>query len=88
MMARLLIRAAVGRISAIVLAPLMVAEIFKVIRTLREEGTTILMVEQNVKHTLRIADRAYLLENGKIVLEGPCQGFLQDPYVRQVYLGL
>jgi len=70
------------------LAPLMVAEIFKVIKTLRERGTTILLVEQNVKHTLRIADRAYLLENGRIVLEGTSKRFLEDPYVRQAYLGL
>ena len=70
------------------LAPLMVAENFKVIRVLREQGTTILLVEQNVKHTLGIADRAYLLENGKIVLEGTCKRFLQDNYVRQAYLGL
>jgi branched-chain amino acid transport system ATP-binding protein len=70
------------------LAPLMVAEIFRVIRVLREQGTTILLVEQNVKHTLRIADRAYLLENGKIVLEGTCKQFLEDDYVKQVYLGL
>jgi branched-chain amino acid transport system ATP-binding protein len=70
------------------LAPLMVAEIFKVIRVLREQGTTILLVEQNVKHTLEIADRAYLLENGKIVIEGTCRKFLQDNYIRQAYLGL
>jgi branched-chain amino acid transport system ATP-binding protein len=70
------------------LAPLMVAEIFRIIRVLREQGTTILLVEQNVKHTLRIADRAYLLENGKIVLEGPCKKFLEDDYVKQAYLGL
>ncbi len=70
------------------LAPLMVAEIFRVIRLLREQGTTILLVEQNVKHTLRIADRAYLLENGKIVLEGTCKKFLEDDYVKQAYLGL
>jgi len=70
------------------LAPLMVAEIFRVIKALREQGTTILLVEQNVKHTLRIADRAYLLENGKIVLEGSCKKFSEDSYVRQAYMGL
>jgi branched-chain amino acid transport system ATP-binding protein len=70
------------------LAPLMVTEIFRVIRALREQGTTILLVEQNVKHTLGIADRAYLLENGKIVLDGTCKKFLEDDYVRQAYLGL
>lgn len=70
------------------LAPLMVAEIFRVIKVLRDQGTTILLVEQNVKHTLRIADRAYLLENGKIVLEGSCKKFSEDSYVRQAYMGL
>ena len=70
------------------LAPILVGEFFKVIRDLREQGVTILLVEQNVKHTLEIADRAYLLENGKVVLEGTSGRFLQDSYVRQAYLGL
>jgi branched-chain amino acid transport system ATP-binding protein len=70
------------------LAPLLVGEIFRVIKALREQGTTILLVEQNVKHTLGIADRAYLLENGKIIIEGTCKKFLEDNYVRQAYLGL
>lgn len=70
------------------LSPLLVGEIFRIIGTLREKGTTILLVEQNVKHTLAIGDRAYLLENGRIVLEGSCKSFLQNDYVRQAYLGL
>jgi branched-chain amino acid transport system ATP-binding protein len=70
------------------LAPLLVGEIFRIIGVLNEQGTTLLLVEQNVKHTLEIAHRAYLLENGKIVLEGTCQSFLQNGYVRQAYLGL
>lgn len=70
------------------LAPLLVGEIFRIIGGLREQGTTILLVEQNVKHTLEISDRAYLLENGKVVLEGASGRFLQDNYVRQAYLGL
>jgi branched-chain amino acid transport system ATP-binding protein len=65
-----------------------VGEIFRIIGALRERGTTILLVEQNVKHTLEISDRAYLLENGKVVLEGASERFLQDNYVRQAYLGL
>jgi branched-chain amino acid transport system ATP-binding protein len=70
------------------LSPLLVGEIFRIIGALRERGTTILLVEQNVKHTLEISDRAYLLENGKVVLEGASKRFLQDSYVRQAYLGL
>ncbi len=70
------------------LAPLLVGEIFRIIGGLREQGTTILLVEQNVKHTLEISDRAYLLENGKVVLEGASGRFLQNNYVRQAYLGL
>ena len=70
------------------LAPVLVEEIFRVIARLREQGATVLLVEQNVKHTLEIADRAYLLENGKVVLEGTSERFLQDNYVRQAYLGL
>ncbi len=70
------------------LAPLMVGEIFRVIQLLRDQGTTILLVEQNVKHTLGMADRAYLLENGKIVREGTCATFVEDHYIRQAYLGL
>jgi branched-chain amino acid transport system ATP-binding protein len=70
------------------LSPLLVGEIFRIIGVLRDQGTTILLVEQNVKHTLEIADRAYLLENGRVVLEGTCQRFSQNGYVRQAYLGL
>jgi branched-chain amino acid transport system ATP-binding protein len=70
------------------LAPLLVGEIFRIIGVLNEQGTTLLLVEQNVKHTLEIAHRAYLLETGKIVLEGTCESFLQNGYVRQAYLGL
>ena len=51
------------------LAPLLVSDIFNVIKRIKEQGTTVLIVEQNVKQTLAIADRAYVLENGRIVLE-------------------
>ena len=70
------------------LAPLMVKELFKIIRTLNEQGITILLVEQNVRHALEIANRAYLLENGRIVLEGTCERFLQNGHVKKAYLGL
>jgi branched-chain amino acid transport system ATP-binding protein len=70
------------------LAPLLVAELFRVIQDLREQGITILLIEQNVRHSLEIADRAYVLENGRICLQGDCGELLESDYVRQAYLGL
>lgn len=70
------------------LAPLLMAEIFRIIGGLRDQGITILLVEQNVRQSLEIADRAYVLENGRICLEGACDGLLQSDYVRKAYLGL
>jgi len=70
------------------LAPLLVKEIFNVTKTLRDQGVTILLVEQNVQQTLEIADRAYVLENGRIVSEGKSRDLLKSDYVRKAYLGL
>jgi branched-chain amino acid transport system ATP-binding protein len=70
------------------LAPMLVLEVFQIIESLREQGITILLIEQNVRHTLEIADRAYVLENGRVVLEGTCQQCLQSEHVRKAYLGL
>jgi branched-chain amino acid transport system ATP-binding protein len=70
------------------LAPLLVAEIFRIIRELRNQGITVLLIEQNVRHTLEIADRAYVLENGRICLQGECGELLQSETVRQAYMGL
>jgi branched-chain amino acid transport system ATP-binding protein len=70
------------------LAPLMVKELFKIIMVLNEQGITILLVEQNIRHALEIADRAYLLENGRIVLEGARELFLDNDHVKKAYLGL
>ncbi len=70
------------------LAPLLVAEIFHIIQGLRDQGITVLLIEQNVRHTLEIADRAYVLENGRVCLEGDCDRLLQSDYVRKAYLGL
>lgn len=70
------------------LGPMLVAEVFRVVRELHERGTTILLVKQDIKHALEIADRAYLLENGRVVLEGAPERFLRDDYVRKAYLGL
>ncbi|MBA4395621.1 MAG: ABC transporter ATP-binding protein [Desulfobacca sp.] len=70
------------------LSPLLVSTIFGIIRQINEEGTTILLVEQNVNHALRMAKRAYVLENGEIVKSGPAQEMLQDEQVCRAYLGL
>jgi branched-chain amino acid transport system ATP-binding protein len=70
------------------LAPLVVKEIFQILKSLREEGITILLVEQNVRQTLNIADRACVLENGRVVLAGACSELLCSDHVRKAYLGL
>jgi branched-chain amino acid transport system ATP-binding protein len=70
------------------LAPLIVKELFEIIAKLNGQGISILLVEQNIRHALEIADRAYLLENGRIVLEGSRELFLQNDHVRKAYLGL
>jgi len=70
------------------LAPRLVLEVFQVIKSLREQGITVLLVEQNVRHTLEIADRAYILESGRVVLEGTCDKLLQSDHVRKAYLGI
>jgi branched-chain amino acid transport system ATP-binding protein len=70
------------------LAPILVREVFNVIKRIREAGTTVLIVEQNTKQTLSIADRAYVLETGKITLQGTGQALLNDEHVRKAYLGV
>ena len=70
------------------LAPLLVAEMFRIIPRLRDEGITILLIEQNVRRSLEIADRAYVLENGRLCLQGDCAELLQSDHVRKVYMGL
>ena len=70
------------------LAPILVSDIFNVIKTIKEQGTTVLIVEQNVKQTLAIADRAYVLENGRIVLQGTGQSLLGNEHVKTAYLGV
>ena len=70
------------------LAPLLIMEIFEVIKALRGQGTTILLVEQNTERALEIADRAYVLENGRITLQGKGEELLQNNHVKVAYLGL
>ncbi len=69
------------------LAPLMVKEVFAEIRKLRELGVTVLLVEQNVTATLQIADRAYVMETGEILLEGEAAELMHNPEVKRAYLG-
>ena len=70
------------------LAPVMVRLIFENLKRINESGTTILLVEQNVARALALSHRAYVLENGRIVLDGPREALQQSPHVKQAYLGL
>ncbi len=70
------------------LAPIVVIEIFGIVKMLKQEGVTVLLVEQNVKQTLGICDRAYVLENGRIVLSGTGKEFLDSEHIREAYLGI
>ena len=69
------------------LSPLLGNEIFKIIKEVSKDGATVLLVEQNAKKALSIADRAYVLETGKIVMEGKAEGLLNDSRIRTAYLG-
>lgn len=70
------------------LAPLLVKQVFETIKEINARGITILLVEQNVFHSLAITDRAYVLENGRVVLEGKGKELLDNPQVKEAYLGL
>jgi len=69
------------------LAPIIVEEIFEIIKKIRNSGTTILLVEQNANAALQIADRGYVLETGSVVIEGLAKNLLNDDSVRRAYLG-
>ena len=69
------------------LSPLLVDEVFTIIKDLNNEGTTVLLVEQNAGKSLAISDRAYVLENGRIVLSGTGEELLQSEEVKKAYLG-
>ena len=70
------------------LAPVLVQDIFEIIKGIREQGITVLLVEQNVQATLTFCDRAYVLENGKITLDGTGKELLNNEHVREAYLGI
>ncbi len=69
------------------LAPLIVKEIFQIIEKLRDEGNTVLLVEQNAKAALSIADRGYVLETGKVIVQGPAEDLMANSDVQRAYLG-
>lgn len=70
------------------LAPILVAQVLNMVKAIREQGVTVLLVEQNVRQSLALADRGYVLENGRIVMEGPSAALLADDRLRQAYLGM
>lgn len=70
------------------LAPIMVSEIFRIVERVNKEGLTVLLVEQNVNHTLAMCDRAYVLENGHIAMSGTGDEFLNNDHIKEAYLGI
>ena len=70
------------------LAPVLVSTIFEIIEKINRQGTAILLIEQNVFHSLKISNRGYVLENGQIALSGPGRELLENPHIRKTYLGL
>lgn len=70
------------------LSPILVKEIFDIIKDLHSQGITVLLVEQNAKMALSIADRAYVLENGRISLSGDARELMNDESVKKAYLGM
>lgn len=70
------------------LAPILIKGVFETVRKIADQGTTVLLVEQDVKHSLSLSDRGYVLEHGRIAMEGPAGELLDDPHVKTAYLGL
>lgn len=70
------------------LAPILVQKMFEVVKTINEQGTAVILVEQNVPKALGLAHRGYVLQNGAVVLEGSGQGLLQNQHLRRAYLGV
>jgi branched-chain amino acid transport system ATP-binding protein len=70
------------------LAPVLIKEIFQTIRTIADQGTTVLLVEQDVQHSLSLSNRGYVLEHGRIVMEGTGKELLNNPKIREAYLGI
>jgi branched-chain amino acid transport system ATP-binding protein len=70
------------------LAPMLVLDVFETVKQINEQGVTVMLVEQNVRHALELADRAYVLENGRTTLQGTGKELLENDYVKEAYLGM
>jgi branched-chain amino acid transport system ATP-binding protein len=70
------------------LAPILIKNIFETVRKIADQGTTVLLVEQDVKHSLSLSDRGYVLEHGRIAMEGSAKELLENPHIKTAYLGL
>ena len=70
------------------LAPILIRNIFETVRKIADQGTTVLLVEQDVKHSLSLSDRGYVLEHGRVVMEGRAEDLMNDPHVKEAYLGI
>jgi len=70
------------------LSPILVQDVFGIAKRINKEGVTVMLVEQNVRQTLAMCDRAYVLENGRIVLQGTGKDLMADPHVKEAYLGI
>ncbi|KJS00567.1 MAG: leucine/isoleucine/valine transporter ATP-binding subunit [Desulfobulbaceae bacterium BRH_c16a] len=70
------------------LAPILIKDIFETVRKIADHGTTVLMVEQDVRHSLSLSDRGYVLEHGRVVMEGKAADLIDDPHIKKAYLGL
>jgi len=70
------------------LAPVLINSIFETIRKIADQGTTVLLVEQDVKHSLTLSDRGYVLEHGRVAMEGSAKDLINDPHIKKAYLGL
>jgi branched-chain amino acid transport system ATP-binding protein len=70
------------------LAPILIKNIFETVRKIADQGTTVLLVEQDVKHSLSLSTRGYVLEHGRVVMEGPARELLDNPHIKTAYLGL
>ncbi len=70
------------------LAPILIKDIFETVRKIADQGTTVLMVEQDVRHSLSLSDRGYVLEHGRVVMEGMASDLIDDPHVKEAYLGM
>jgi branched-chain amino acid transport system ATP-binding protein len=70
------------------LSPIFVKNIFDIVSQINKQGTTVLLVEQNIHHSLQLSDKVYVMENGRMVLEGGGKELLENDYVKKAYLGI